>query len=81
MSKSTCCTYPHCENPQDRGRDAAMCSEHSERWLRSKAFMAACRDEKVRFAMSLGLQTAALREVAKHRRRWAKQESAKEAGK
>lgn len=80
MAKSTGCTYPHCEEPRDDERDTTMCEDHSLRWLCSEAFSAACRDDRVRGYMSLGLKKMAMRELAKFRRKWAKAEAAKEAG-
>lgn len=77
MGKANC-TFPFCEEPDDKERDARLCTRHAERWLRSEAFRTACRDEKVVFWMSLGAKEKALKEVAKHRRRWAKAEAARE---
>jgi hypothetical protein len=80
MAKNACCTYPYCEEPRDADRDTTMCEDHSARWLRSEDFAKACRDDGVRGYMSLGLRKAALREVAKFRRRWAKAEAKREGG-
>jgi hypothetical protein len=72
-----CCTFPDCPEPKDKERDAGLCTEHALRWLRSDAFAAAARDHDVRFAMSIS-KTFGLRELAKHRLRWAKAEAARE---
>lgn len=80
MAKNTCCTFPYCEYPREKDRDTTMCEDHSSAWLRSEEFAKACRDENVRGYMALGLKTAAMRELAKFRRKWAKAESKKEAG-
>lgn len=77
MAKKTCCAFPYCERPVDTERDAGLCSEHSDMWLRSREFMDAARDENVRAAMALGLKKQAMRRVASFRRKWAKRVSGK----
>lgn len=75
MGKRTCCTFPGCEEPKHQ--DEAMCREHTRAWMRSKAFESATTDRNVRFAFALSKEMG-MREVAKHRRRWAKAEAARE---
>lgn len=70
-------TFPYCDEFKDKDRDAGLCTKHAERWIQSDAFRAAAADESVRFAMSLSPKLG-MREVAKHRRRWAKAEAKKE---
>jgi len=72
------CTWPHGPEPRDVDRDCGLCAEHSDRWLQSKAFLDTARDPNVRAAAAFGA-TFLKKEVAKHRRRWVKAESAKEA--
>jgi hypothetical protein len=79
MANRNCCTFPSCDNPKNKERNAGLCTEHSERWIQSDAFRAAIRDEKVRFAMSLS-EKMGRGELAKHCRRWAKAEAAREDG-
>lgn len=76
MANRNCCTFPYCEEPKDKEREAGLCVEHAQRWLQSDAFCTAVCDENVRWAMSISKKWG-MREVAKHRRRWAKAEAAR----
>jgi len=51
--RNTCKVYPDCEEPVDKERNAGLCSEHTDAWLRSTEFRDAAKDEDVRFMMSL----------------------------
>lgn len=79
MANRNGCTYPYCDRAREKDRDTTMCEDHSADWLRSDAFREACLDENVRAAMGLGLKKVAMREIAKHRRRWAKRAAGEEA--
>lgn len=72
------CKFPYCQTPEDLGRECGLCSQHTERWIQSDAFREAAMDENVRACFALGLEKQAMREIAKHRRRWAKAEAARE---
>lgn len=69
MSKRKVCCIEGCDAPVE---DVGCCVDHMREWMRSPEFRAATDDVDVRFLMSLGAKSLAMRKVTPYRRRWAK---------
>lgn len=72
MAKKNECEFPGCTEAKG---DEGMCGEHYARWRGSDAWREAMSSKSVRGWAELGLKDMAMKEMGKHRRRWAKREA------
>lgn len=79
MASVKMCSFPHCQEFEDKDRASRLCEAHFLVWIRSTEFIAAARDPEMVFRSALGAKKAMSRLLAAHRRRWAKAQSEREA--